>query len=104
MCFVNKGIYYYSTDDTINGTGLSFRREVHGHELYDAEFQKEDEQTFFKAKDLGTVPTPHNSIVMFPNDYQHKVQRLHNTHKTKTAYRKVLCFLLLLGLLYINFF
>ncbi|KAA8913688.1 hypothetical protein TRICI_003146 [Trichomonascus ciferrii] len=89
-------LYYY---DSINITDsrLAFRisQEQPIYEQYDhygvhKVFGLKDEQRL--SYNIGSVPCKEDSIVVFPNCFQHQVQPFSLQDKTKPGHRKILCF------------
>jgi hypothetical protein len=95
---IASAIYYYSIDGEMDGEGLSFRKLRDTDVDYPSnELRFEDidsaisQQNWTMNIPLGTVPTPQNRLLTFPNTLQHKVAKLTNNSEN-TINRKILCF------------
>ncbi|RLV93657.1 hypothetical protein JA1_002383 [Spathaspora sp. JA1] len=92
-------LYYYDMDN-ISESRLSFRT---GFE--DPNYQQHDSfypEYFYGLKDedpmvrnIGSVEAKKDRVIIFPNMYQHHVDPFELKDKTKSGYRKILCFFII---------
>ncbi|KAF8587909.1 hypothetical protein K439DRAFT_1385260 [Ramaria rubella] len=101
-CIVATGIYYYESDN-ITDSLLSFRQAVEDppyiQDEYD-HFEKlygiiNNDEDIFANQFLGTVTTPKDRCICFPNGMQHHLSPFKLIDPTKPGHRKTLVFFLI---------
>eukprot|EP00051_Salpingoeca_urceolata_P016212 m.214080 g.214080 ORF g.214080 m.214080 type:complete len:523 (-) comp18617_c0_seq3:3901-5469(-) len=97
---IASGIYYYETSEGVQDNGLSFRRGLHENEEESIvmAYRHEEPPPFDYSKaviDLGTIETPQNRVLVFPNSHQHKVKSILVPESSDVpGVRKIICFFL----------
>ncbi|KAG8901221.1 hypothetical protein FRB99_005476 [Tulasnella sp. 403] len=97
---VASGIYYYSSEN-VTESSLSFRTSAH---FFFEPYEQDDDQGVLmtwgmqrykeRNQNLGSVLTPENRCIAFPNLYQHRVSPFKLVDPTKPGHRKIIALFL----------